>query len=101
MLSSAIVLLIMTMSKTHFKVQKKIAMHFIVTSKGSIRGTRWEINHPRVSQCGPSRLLPTNMKHSRHCMDIDTGLRHLLIKLKGSFFDTAIGSRPNFARMCG
>ena len=70
--------IIMTMSKTHFKVQKKIAMamHYIVTSKGSIRGTRWEINHRRVSQCGPSRLLPTNMKHSRHCLDIDTGLRH-------------------------
>ena len=26
---------------------------------------------------------------------------YLLIKLKGSFFDTAIGSRPNCARMCG
>ena len=25
---------------------------------------------------------------------------HLLIKLKCTFFDTAVGPRPNFARMC-
>ena len=28
-------------------------------------------------------------------------MENLLIKLKGTFFDTAVGSRPNFARMCG
>ena len=26
---------------------------------------------------------------------------NILIKLKGTFFDTAVGTRPNFARMCG
>ena len=25
----------------------------------------------------------------------------ILMKLKGTFFDTAVGSRPNLARMCG
>ena len=58
----------------------------------------------RIGLCGGNKeVTGQELLAATHCNGIwpSSGWYLQFIKLKGTFFDMAAGSRPNFARMCG